>query len=388
MSRLIRRRSFLTLSAGGLLAPGGFALPGLAAPAKQEGKPQQPTKPAPEHALTVISGTPRERGRQYGRAFKEPIREFLNREILAPFAKDAAQREKLLGYAAACAKVVAAFSPEIAEELAGAAEGAEVRLEELVLITLHEELYHRGVIPAAAHCTAMAIGPPDTDDGNTYVAETWDWMPSVFGLSSMVLWKRAKGPSLLGYAYPGLWAGAGLNSAGIALCWTSAALGQKFDGDGPRVGIPTYLLIAHLLYQDTLDAAIAEARRGQQAGWFTFVLADGKGRLANIEGSPKQVAVEMHRGHLARVYYGTQQMTKAPPGQPIPMHPRCRRTYELFLAKQGKLNRKELQRIIETPGISEPATIDQMIFNATTREAHLSRGPRGSGRWKRFAFDA
>ena len=400
MSRLAGRRDFLKQAAGGLALASGLGRIGLAAPAKEEAKPKpeaeskpeakskEPPKPAPEHTLTVISGTPLERGRQYGRAFQQPIREFLDREILAPFAKDAAQREKLLGYAAACAKAVAAFSPEIADELAGTAEGAQLRLEEVVLITLHEELYHRGVIPAAAHCTAMAIGPPDTDDGNTYVAQTWDWMPSVFGLSSMVLWKRPKGPSLLGYAYPGLWAGAGLNSAGLALCWTSAALGQKFDADGPRVGIPSYLLIAHLLYQETLDAAIAEARRAEQAGWFTLVLADGKGRLANIEGSPKQVAVEMHRGHLARVSYGSQQMTKAPAGQPIPMHPRCRRTYELFLAKQGKLNHKELQKIVETPGIAVDGTIDQMIFNATSREAHLSRGPHGSGQWKRFAFEA
>lgn len=408
MSRLGGRREFFRQAAGGLLAASGLARIGLA----QTGKPKaersspdtaqappvanQPTpepkrevaKPVPEHALTVISGAPRQRGLQYGRAFQQPIREFFEREILAPFAKDGGQRERLLRYAAACAKAVAGFSPEIAEELAGAAEGAQMRLEELVLITLHEELSHRGVIPAAAHCTAIAVGPPDTEDGNTYVGQTWDWMPSAFGLSSMVLWKRSKGPSLLGYAYPGLWAGAGLNSAGIALCWTSAALGQKFDAEGPRVGIPSYLLIAHLLYQETLDAAIAEARRAQHAGWFTLVMGDGKGRLANIEGSPKQLAVETHRGHLARVSYGSQQMTKAPAGEPIPMHPRCQKTYELFLARQGKLNLGELKGILETPGIAVEGTIDQMLFGTTTREAHLRRGPRGTGRWKRFTFEA
>lgn len=47
----------------------------------------------------------------------------------------------------------------------------------------------------------------------------------------MTLWKRAAGPSVLAYSYPGLWISAGLNSSGIALCWTSAAL----DVPGPRV---------------------------------------------------------------------------------------------------------------------------------------------------------
>jgi len=157
------------------------------------------------------------------------------------------------------------------------AEAAEIRLEEAVLMTLHEELYHRGALPPVPHCTAIAAGPPDTATGSTYVAMTWDWMLSAFGLSSIVLWKRNEGPSVLGYAYPGLWTGAGMNSAGIALCWTSASLGENIDGRGPRVGIPTYVLITQMLYQKTL-------------------------------------AVECSRGHLARVYYGTREMTGTPAG--------------------------------------------------------------------------
>ena len=53
-----------------------------------------------------------------------------------------------------------------------------------------------------------------------------------------------------------------------------------------------YVLLAHLLYQPTLDAAIEAAKRGRHAGWFTFVMADGSGRLLNVEGSPEGVACE------------------------------------------------------------------------------------------------
>ena len=197
-------------------------------------------------------------------------------------------------------KEITAYSPEIAEELAGMAEAAGIRLEEAVLITLHEELYHRGVLPVAGHCTAVAAGPPHTSDGDTYVAMTWDWMPSVFGQSSMVLWRRNEGPTVLGYAYPGLWVGAGLNSAGIALCWTSASLGENIDGGGPRVGIPAYVLIAHLLYQDTLDKVVAEAQRAKPAGWFTFVLADAP------RGTGK------HRGLAQASRRGTHPRTPCP----------------------------------------------------------------------------
>ena len=125
---------------------------------------------------------------------------------------------------------------EVIDEMEGMAEGSGLRLEEHVLITLHEELWHRGVIPSAEHCTAVAVGPPATSDGNTYVGESWDWFTPLYGKSQMLLWKRADGPSVLCYSYPGLWTGAGMNSAGIALCWTSA-----FDKTiaGPAIGVPS-----------------------------------------------------------------------------------------------------------------------------------------------------
>jgi len=346
----------------------------------------EPPRDVP-YPLTIIEGPPHQRGRQYGQAFAQGIRDFLQREIYVPFGTDQAQREELLRYAGECAKEIAAYSPEVAEELAGMAEAAQIRLEEAVLITLHEELYHRGKLPAAGHCTAIAAGPPHTSDGNTYVAMTWDWMPSVFGQSSMVLWRRDEGPDVLGYAYPGLWVGAGLNSAGIALCWTSASLGENVDGGGPRIGIPAYVLIAHLLYQDTLDKVVTEARRASQAGWFTFVLADAGGGLVNIEASPKRLAVQHTRGRLARVYYGTPEMNQKPDGQPGALHPKCQQAYDLLDAARGDLDRQAVEKILATPPITNDMTIDQMIFNTSSRKAFLNRGPRGAGVWQEFAVE-
>jgi hypothetical protein len=35
---------------------------------------------------------------------------------------------------------------------------------------------------------------------------------------------------------------------------------------GPHIGIPSYVLIAQMLYQPTLKEAVAQARRAKQAG--------------------------------------------------------------------------------------------------------------------------
>ena len=350
----------------------------------------EPAKSAPPFELTTITGAPRERGRQYGKQLAAGIDEFLSREIYQAFTDKPHSRDGMLKYAAACMKEVKALSPALLEEVEGIAEGAGKSPEELVLMSLHEELYHRSPLPMHGHCTAVAAGPPITADGHTYVGQTWDWMQSVAGMSSALLVKREEGPSLLAYGFPGLWCGAGLNSAGIALCWTSAALGDGKQGAGPRVGIPSYLLLTHLLYQESLKDVISEAKRAKQAGWFTFVLADGEGNLLNLEGSPEKLAVETHRGSLVRVLYGSRQMTATPDDQPVKFHARCQLMYDHLAGSQGKIDRTWLQECFadEKRGICVgSATIDMMVYDCTAREAFLSRGPNYGTAWRKFDFD-
>jgi hypothetical protein len=334
----------------------------------------------------VITGGPRERGRRYGRRFGDPIREFLDREIYRPFERAVAEKDGLLRYAAACFRVIRAECPLIADELEGMAEATGLRLEEHVLITLHEELYHRGVLPSVSHCTAVAVGQPETS-GPCYVGQTWDWMESVAGKSSVLDWRREEGPSLLAYAFPGLWVGAGLNSAGLALCWTSADLGKP--NQVPRVGLPAYVLLAHLLYQPTLDAAAEAARRDRHAGWFTFVMADGSGRLLNIEGSPAGLACEEATGRLVRIGFGTRRMTETADGQSPPRHPRCAAMDALLDRTKGHTDLNAMRENFGDPtrGICVGrATIDMMVFNTTGRTAHLSRGPDYGVDWRPYAF--
>ena len=376
------RRQVLSLCAGGAVAAIGLS-PATAA----ERRPLDERPEASDHTLVTITGSPRERGRVYGRRFADAIRDFLDTQIYAPFDKDNSIRDELFRYAAACLPPIRQLSPELVDELEGMAEGSGLRLEEHLLITLQEELWHRGVIPSVEHCTAVAAGPPATSDGHTYVGESWDWFPQLYGKSQMLLWKRSDGPSVLSYSCPGLPTGAGLNSAGIALCWTSA-----FDKSipGPAIGVPSYVLIAHLLAQSTLEAVEEEARCAKQAGWFTFVMADGRGRLLNIEGSPKRMATQWDRGTMARVYYGTREMTRTPADEPIECHPQCARMRELLAGATGHIDRPAMQRFFadhKTKWICKHfGSIDAMVFDTTSQTAYVTRGPGCLGRWQSFSF--
>lgn len=342
--------------------------------------------------LIIIRGDASTRGETYGRLFRDEIRDFFDKEIIAPFVGQHFTREQMTDYAAACGRVVVAECPLIAAELAGIARGAELSFEDIMLLQLHEELYHRVPLPAGSppkegHCTAIAVGPSESGDGQTYVGQTWDWMQSVAGKSRIIEWQRDDGVSVLAYGFPGLPFGAGINSEGVAHTWTSAALGDR--DQSPRVGLPSYVLIAHLLSQPNLDAVIAAAERDRHAGWFTFVMADRDGRLINIEGSPTGVTIEHVDGRLARVGYGSRVMRHRPSGEPAAVHPRGQLMEELLSSHSGHNNRAQLQTFFTDPVCQiqvGPHTIDLLLFNCTQRTAALSRGPHYGVAWREFSF--
>jgi len=336
---ILTRRAFLAQSALGAAAMGLRAQ----------------DAPNLEHTIATISGKPRERGRQYGAQFKDAIRGFLNKEIYASFVGKPNAKETILKFAGACTKAVKEYSALIFDEMEGMAEGTGLTIEEIVLITNHEELWHRGVIPAQDHCTVFGAAPPDTKDGDTFVCQTWDWMESVYGMSSMLHWKRPEGPSLLSYSYPGLWTGAGLNSAGLALCWHTGS----GDGKEPRVGIPAYVLIAQILYQDTFKAALEEVKRSTHAGWFVYLLGDGQGNLATIRGTPKKLDIVLD--------------AKANGGR-------------LRADGDAKVDLTRMQE--NCPKVKVKSTIDAMVFNCAKKEAYVTRRAGGVTPWKKFTFPA
>lgn len=339
-----------------------------------------------------IAGDARQRGRAYGEALARPIREFYEREVAATFSDKPNSRRGLVAYAAACGKKLAEACPAVSAEIDGIAGACGLSREELVLTQLHEELHHKGIVPGVEHCTAAAAGPPSTSDGRTYVGQTWDWMASVAGTSRIVRWRQEKGRTYLGYGFPGLWAGAGINSDGVALCWTSGGFQRGpeavKDPTPPRVGIPSYALIAHLLQQPTLDDVEREARRDLHAGWFTFVMADAQGNLLNLEGSPRGIVVERGRGHMARVDFGLRESLGVAAADPVPRTDRCRRMLDHLDAAAGTIDGEWLRNTFteRQRQIYIRDTIDVMVFDCSRRAAHVTRGPIYGVDWKTFGM--
>jgi hypothetical protein len=114
-------------------------------------------------------------------------------------------------------------------------------------------------------------------------------------------------------------------------------------------------------------------------------LADGNGRLVNIEGSPGRVVVEEADGQLARVMYGSRELAGGK------LHARCQLMYDLLRETQGKNNLTRLQDYFADTKYKihvGKGTIDMMVFDTTARTAHLSRGTSYNASWREFRFGA
>lgn len=114
----------------------------------------------------------------------------------------------------------------------GMARGADLPLEAMVLLNLHEEIYHMRTSPS--HCTGVVLPRKAAKSRKTYVAQNWDWQPQV-PWAGLLRMSRKGGPRILSYHYPGLWNCCGINSFGLALMWTG---GGYFPPVEPIPGVP------------------------------------------------------------------------------------------------------------------------------------------------------
>lgn len=343
---------------------------------------------SPFPPLLTISGSPAERGRTYALRFRQEIEAFLDREIWEAFTNRPASRQEMLAYGEACQPEIRRYCPEVLEEIEGVARAIERPVAEVVLLHAHEELTHNPTLKPNGHCTGLGITKPYTADEKTFLCQTWDWMPSAFGRSRMLLWQRGNGPSVLAYGFPGLPIGAGVNSEGIAFVWNSA---NSPEGR-IRTGIPSYTLLTHLLYQPTLDDIVAESRRARNAGLFTFMFANAQGRMVSIEGDGNRIVVEeVSGGAFARhCNLGTRAFTKTPPGLKTPIPDgRCRKIFDLATTTQHPIRIRDLQRFLADPklGIDHGTlTIDLMIFDCQQKTATISRGQHYGVHWSTVGF--
>lgn len=226
-----------------------------------------------EMPVVVLVGTPYERGLMHGSRFRTEIAAILDRDLRGlPAQQLSAARNRAAGVFERINNV----APQVAEELAGIAEGAKRTVPEIVLRCGFELLKPIG----DTGCSAVAAR---TNSG-AIAAQNWDGPPSKQADLALFLHIAPDGFQFAVVDSFGSLGAVGMNCNGLALVNTDLLL------EGARAGIPSRVVRRLVLAMpDVKSAARRLAELPHMAGR-AYLIADRAGEVAAVEVSARSGA--------------------------------------------------------------------------------------------------
>lgn len=308
-----------------------------------------------------LEGSAYERGRAYGEALGDMLPRFIEKEFYGRWGEGGRE------FGSKFLHSMEEWTPKAAEFLRGLSDSSGIPLDELAMVQAHEELVH------GVHCSMVGAGKDETSDGKVYLGQNWDWRTSMNEFKLLLRQRTEEGLMVLTYAFCGLWSCAGMNSAGVALCWTSA-YHPRTDGKAGE-GVPTYAMIAELLEKESLEEAVELISSCPNAGWFIFSLASPEG-IVKVEASPEFKAISHPRSFVATSggsFQSDELLSKLGWEDLPPFQPAAARLSQLLVAYSGRLSSGLLLRFLSSHlpedvkgAICEHgmkhATLDSMMF--------------------------
>lgn len=399
----------------------------------------QPT----QFPFVQVRGAPRERGRQHGEACREQIRAYadtllrvlggeaqlrslrVQADVDTEAGSDAARgskvvraatgqrrltREDLYARALTFLPAFEAFAPHLVEEIRGIAEGAGVPFAAALLVNVRAEVAglrdstaSTGPVGLAAGggnrvnkvngstgqqvnaegCTAFAVGREATLADDVFLGQNQDQSPEMEAFGIVLRVRPDDGPPVVMATFGGLVGYPGLNGAGVAHSQNALA-----NGDW-RHALPHYPLKRVLLEQRDVQGCLRVFERAQLASCGNYVLADGTGRLLDVESTPAGYAVVepedgivVHTNHFRSDRFRSQErlLRSLPDSQP-----RLERMRSLLRAERGRITLDTIKRCLrDHDGVPtaicrhEPdrpmKTIASIIAGPDQGRLHVARG--------------
>lgn len=241
--------------------------------------------------LIRVSGGPRERGRQYGRAAADRIRRSSQMYAgkLDELGLDQAGKRKLID---AFLNEIGQFEPNYVEEMRGIAEGAEVDLSEIVMINARTEVVAKARLDLGQRaapspdegCTGAVILPGAASDGHLIHGQNWDWRAECVDTAIILKVERDDGPSFLTFVEAGGLARSGFNTAGISI----TANYLESDLDHRQVGVPLVCIRRKVLEQSHVASAFRAVAATPKACSNNMMVATAEGFALNFECAPNE----------------------------------------------------------------------------------------------------
>lgn len=253
------------------------------------------TADAPERSLPLIeiSGTPVERGRQYGEGVRPQLHAALAYYEEAFGQSSGLTWNQVAARAARWLEPVRAHAPHLVEEMRGIADGAGVGLNDILALNARGEvIYDRSFADMEAAgtpkdeepadgCTSFAAYGEASGDGHVWAGQNWDWRAGVADTVVMLRIVQPPHPTLIMQVEAGQIGRQGANSAGIAL--NANGLGGRFSD---AIGLPQTVVRRSVLDQHTITDALDVLCRTRAHIASNALLTCREGFAVDLETTP------------------------------------------------------------------------------------------------------
>jgi isopenicillin-N N-acyltransferase-like protein len=253
--------------------------------------------------LIEISGTPRERGRQYGQKAADRIHKG-TLHYVAQLKELSLDRDGIAGLVRDYLPVIETFEPSYVEEMHGIAEGASVPFEDIALLNARTEIIKLAKPEVRARltqkedpdgCTGVVVLPPASKAGRLIHAQNWDWKRECAETAVVLKVRRDDGPDLMTFTEAGALGRCGFNAVGIAI----TANYLESDRDYRQVGVPLALIRRKVLESEQLAIAMRTVYCTQKSAANNMIVSHRDGVAIDFECAPDETfPVHPERGLL------------------------------------------------------------------------------------------
>ncbi|HEX3723930.1 MAG TPA: C45 family peptidase, partial [Nitrolancea sp.] len=303
---------------------------------------------------------------------------------------------EVLDQAADFAGLIRDFDTNIFTEISGIADGAGVRLNEIVAINCRTEILFggRGRIredQSASECTTIAVTPRASATGSTILAKNWDWRAPCQETVIILQAQQDEAPNFVMLVEAGMVGRDGFNDAGIAVCGNLL----RSTLDGSKAGLPVPFIRRRVLNSARLDRAMGEILNAERAASTNYIIAHESGMIVDFEASPDQVypvypenGLLTHSNHFTAVaaqVHGIGLLTS--PDTLYRMH----QARELLEPKIGLIGVEDVKAALrdhvgypqaicrhpdpDLPESRQSMSIASIIIDLGNREMHVAGGP-------------
>jgi len=221
----------------------------------------------------VLSGTSFEIGEQHGKLLKADINNFLKKDFaeINLLRNDPLDEDLLTSYVQPYKEVISQYLPEVLEELKGLAYGAEITLDEAVLLQVRREMIGTKGFTLIGDCSSFGVH----NTNQIIVGQTIDLPGDMTHLGQVFKLKPSKkeSPEIIMYSFAGLLGYMGMNSFGV-----SVGINLVVSG-GWGVGVPPYLLVRTFLECKNIEECIHIVEKIPRASSRSFIISDSKRQI-------------------------------------------------------------------------------------------------------------